>query len=158
MKITINERFYRKVKVLSEDDCWEWQAGADKNGYGCFWFTKRWELAHRVAYILANDLTLDDIKDQLILHSCDNPSCCNPKHLREGTHADNTQDCIERGRCYTGKQYGEYNPMSKITESDVREIRERIASGETQRSIAPLFGVTYKAISKIHTRRTWAHV
>jgi hypothetical protein len=32
------------------------------------------------------------------LHSCDNPPCFNPDHLREGTKADNSRDRVIRGR------------------------------------------------------------
>lgn len=32
-------------------------------------------------------------------HTCDYPPCVNPRHLIDGTHADNMADMAERGRC-----------------------------------------------------------
>jgi hypothetical protein len=32
----------------------------------------------------------------LALHTCDNPSCCNPDHLYEGTYSDNILDAVAR--------------------------------------------------------------
>lgn len=52
--------------------------------------------AHRLAYMLAHG---EDIPaGALVLHGCDVPACCNPAHLRLGTHADNQRDAIQRGR------------------------------------------------------------
>lgn len=44
-----------------------------------------------------------DVPDGMhILHSCDNPRCCNPEHLRIGTHQDNMNDKVSRGRSGLG--------------------------------------------------------
>ena len=51
--------------------------------------------AHRMAYEVAKG----DIPEGMhILHSCDNPKCCNPAHLRPGTHQENMDDMQARGR------------------------------------------------------------
>ena len=54
--------------------------------YGRLWYEGKIQLAHRVAYMLAGDVILPG---EVIMHSCDNPPCCNPAHLSAGTHADN---------------------------------------------------------------------
>lgn len=51
--------------------------------------------AHRVAYWLT---TGEWPADHVVRHTCDNPPCVNPAHLLLGTHSDNTQDKMDRGR------------------------------------------------------------
>jgi hypothetical protein len=101
-KQPLADRFWRKVNQGGSNACWEWTAATSGSGYGQF----TWEVAgkwigikaHRMAYMLANNLTVTDIKGWQILHSCDNPPCCNPGHLRKGTNADNQRDIDLRGR------------------------------------------------------------
>jgi hypothetical protein len=38
------------------------------------------------------------LKGVMLLHSCDNPRCINPNHLRPGTAADNSKDMVRRRR------------------------------------------------------------
>lgn len=53
--------------------------------------------------------------------SCDNPPCINPEHLWEGTHKDNIQDMMRKGRgnykrgggVPKGVYVGERHPQSK---------------------------------------------
>lgn len=99
---TREERFWSKVaKTNNPEECWEWQGAVHTNRkerYGVTSFEGRQWLTHRLAYFFANTLPPDP--DLNVLHSCDNPSCCNPRHLREGTQADNVDDMMKRGRHY----------------------------------------------------------
>jgi len=88
--------FWSRVEIGTPEKCWPWTANKYPSGYGRFKMHRRQRLAHRHALELAKGPT--PISGLLALHSCDNPICCNPDHLRWGTHRDNTQDCIKRGR------------------------------------------------------------
>ena len=92
---THEERFWSRVDQSGGlDACWLWQGPLMNKGYGTVKCNHRRWLAHRFSLYLY----LGREPQGLVLHSCDNPPCVNPRHLREGTHADNTRDAIERGR------------------------------------------------------------
>ncbi len=86
------ERFWAKVDVKGEDDCWEWQAYI-VNGYGQFSVSEKLDYAHRVSWRIVNGPIP---KGKLILHKCDNRKCVNPKHLYCGTYGDNNMDRAKR--------------------------------------------------------------
>ena len=88
-------RFWAKVDRSGE--CWLWQGSKDRQGYGRIKSPgMRVNLkAHRVAYAMSAGI---DPGAELVLHSCDNPSCCNPAHLSVGTHGENMQQMYDRGR------------------------------------------------------------
>lgn len=92
----------------------------------------------------------------VVRHTCDNPLCINPEHLIIGTNADNVRDKVERGR--TVSFPGELNPMAKLTEKQVLEIRKLLKEGWTMTEIAKKFNVSRKAISKIHNRKSWTYL
>jgi hypothetical protein len=127
----------------------------DRNGYALLRYNGKLEYHHRVAFAEANSLTMQDIEGKYILHSCDNPACVNPKHLRIGTPADNTADMMSRGRCGWKSQLGETNAASRLTKELVLEIR---ASPLTQVELAKKYGVTQANISSIILRKTWKHI
>jgi len=89
--------------IRAESGCWEWTGYKDPLGYGRFRHNRRRLYAHRAAY----EVLIGEIPEGLLVcHHCDNPSCINPEHLFLGTHKDNTQDCIEKGRFYPrGRRY-----------------------------------------------------
>lgn len=149
--------FWSKVRVLSPDECWEWQGGRDWNNYGAFYKQgerRRPFKAHRFAFEDKNGPIPDGL---VICHKCDNPPCCNPTHLFAGTYKDNMQDCSRKGR--TTKLHGAECHNSKLTDSDVVKIREMYSSGgETHRSLASKFGVEKNTITVILNRKGWKHV
>jgi hypothetical protein len=72
--------------------CWEWMGFIRPSGYGQVHQNK---LAHRVSWELHNGPIPNGV---LVLHKCDNKSCVNPDHLFLGSHRDNTQDMMSKGR------------------------------------------------------------
>lgn len=84
------EKFWNNVDVCGENDCWEWKAACNNiTGYGHTSLGS----SHRMAYKLKHG---EIPAGMWILHSCDNPKCCNPAHLRAGTPQDNVDDREKR--------------------------------------------------------------
>jgi hypothetical protein len=93
-KAPIALRFWDSVAVGEPDECWEWQACIDDKGYGRISVGGKAKLSHRVAWSLHHGRE----PDLNVLHTCDNPACCNPGHLYEGTYVDNGQDMVKARR------------------------------------------------------------
>lgn len=93
--MTTLERFWAKVDVQGPDDCWEWTGARHAQGYGHLRAAGRTMKAHRVSALIhfgPFDRRMD------VRHTCDNPPCVNPNHLRVGTTLQNVRDCIDKGR------------------------------------------------------------
>lgn len=97
---SLAERFWSKVDVTEEDECWNWTASADRFGRGRIWANGRSESSPRIAWELHHGRAVP--RSLLVLHTCDNPRCCNPKHLWTGTYRDNMLDMVEKGRMGLG--------------------------------------------------------
>lgn len=156
----IYARFWSKVSVPPSNlECWEWKGATNANGYGNFKMPSQAGSytvgAHRAAYMLFHG---DYPQDGLVIrHTCDNPRCVNPHHMLTGTVGDNVRDSFERGRRGppTIRKVGSENPMAKLTENDVVEIRRMIADGHTNTAIAKIYNVTHSNISDIRRGKTW---
>lgn len=134
------------------DACWEWTGGRNK-GYGVIAVHgSKVRIAHDVAWEVHYGRALP--KGRLVRHSCDNPPCVNPAHLLLGTHADNSDDKVERNRQAKGSGHG----IAKLTEADIPVIRQMYRGGFPQRIIAGRFLVTQGAISQVISGKTWSHV
>lgn len=96
------EAFTARVQIGPESECWPFMgARVPAGGYGRARLNTRLIAAHRVAYMLA----YGNIPEGLdVMHLCDNPPCCNPKHLRAATTLENMQDMIQKGRAAFQKQ------------------------------------------------------
>ncbi len=90
------KNFWSKVEIKLDTECWNFRGSKNKKGYGKFWTGSKLELAHRLAWRLSNDSDIP--KRRIICHHCDNPSCCNPKHIYCGTYGDNNLDLLRRKR------------------------------------------------------------
>jgi hypothetical protein len=79
-------RFWSKVKLADNGECWEWTAARDKTGYGRIKINKKLYLSHRAAY----EAFSGEIPEGLqIDHLCRNRWCCNPQHLEAVTRREN---------------------------------------------------------------------
>ncbi len=143
-------RFWLKVEKGKDDTCWRWLGGFFSTGYPAFWVRRSNIGGHRIMCAMHHGLAAG----RMALHSCDNPGCVNPQHLRWGTPADNMQDRSARARA----PRGETHPNSRLKVGEVRDIRARAATGESLSAIARSHGVTAQAVHRIVNRDVWKHV
>jgi hypothetical protein len=147
-------RFWPRVdRSGGPDACWPWMGYREAFGHGRFWADGRHQLAHRVAWAFTNGPIAPDVA---LCHRCDNPPCCNPAHLFEGTRADNIADMVAKGRHRNGDIRGERNPNAKLTEAAVRQIRADRAAGALLREIAERHGITEGLVSMIARGLLWS--
>lgn len=79
------KQFWLNVDKRGPYECWEWKGLRNKGGYGKF----HGEGSHRFA--LESSIGFIPV-DKFVLHKCNNPACCNPRHLYVGTRIDNMGD------------------------------------------------------------------
>jgi hypothetical protein len=124
----------------------------NEKGYGKFGNGRKQHLyAHRTAY----ERTKGPLAPGMYAcHRCDNPPCCNPAHLWEGTHADNTADAVAKGLM----NRGEHNGSAKLTAAQVLAIRAQLATGITHTALSQEYHVSRALIGRIANRLAWAHL
>ena len=155
-------RFWRFVQ--QGDGCWEWTGHRALKGYGLITRDHRGGL--RTAHRLSWEIHYGPIPAGLcVCHRCDNPPCVRPDHLFLGTAGENSLDMWAKGR---GKpivfdparhRRGEDAPSAKLTEDNVRLIRQMYAEGNiSQSALGRRFGITQGAVWLIVSRQRWAHV
>jgi hypothetical protein len=152
------ECFWSKVDVKDLQSCWNWTGAKKPSGYGNVRVNKKYLISHRVAFSLANG---EIPEGYIVCHICDNPSCCNPSHMMLGKIKSNYCDMLIKNRQQYKKHkaYGSRNAMSKLTEQDVKKIREAYKSGWlNQYGLADLYGVSQPCIGSIVRNKTWSHV
>lgn len=88
----LNARLRRRfaAKLMQNGECLEFTGLINENGYGIVTARGARILAHRLAWVIANEREVPTGK--IVCHRCNNTKCCNPKHLYAGTHQDNADD------------------------------------------------------------------
>lgn len=161
------KRFWSKVRVGAQDECWSWTAGSSKNGYGRFGVGDGVVMdAHRFAWLLVHG----DPGPLCVLHHCDYRLCCNPfECLFLGTKTVNAKDRDAKGRTARGGTHGsrthperwargEASGSAALTEADVRLLRARYAAGASYDELAIEFDVVRGTVSNAVTGKTWGHM
>lgn len=129
------DRFWAKVDRRSPDECWEWQGCVSTSGYGR---AGKCGYAHRTAYEIS---TGQQCGSMFVLHSCDNPRCCNPAHLSLGDAGDNARDMASKGRVGGGQKL-------KLSPEIVRNMRD--VGGYSFRAIGRMLGATHGAAARAY--------
>lgn len=136
-KIPSRHRLLDGIGPENEKGCWLWIMGTDQNGYGRI--DKK--LAHRVSF----EEFIGPIPYGLfVLHSCDNPPCVNPRHLRLGDQVDNMNDAKNRGRLW-----------SRLTKEQAIEIRN---SNESPTMLSKKFSISREHVYRIKSGESWFYV
>lgn len=127
----------------TEDGCWNWERARSSTGYGSLVLDgQKWSV-HR----LVCELAYGPADGRYALHSCDNPSCCSPVHLRWGTAQENSIEAAVR------------RPAARrLTAEMVLEARRQHAEGVPAADLAVLMGTPYSTMNQAVTGVTWKHL
>ncbi len=177
------KRFTSKVNKSGGDDaCWPWTGSTVRDGYGFITFSGTGIGSHRVAWMLANKIAITP--RVMVCHSCDNPPCCNPKHLFLGLNKHNMADMVLKGRSASGERHrfhrypetiprglpwrnllmphyrrGEASSHAKLTNREVRRLHALYYThGYCIKEISERVGRPRSTVSQICSGSRWPHL
>jgi len=164
-EMTDEQKFERLKKsfekhVIRQEGCWNWKGPIAHGGYGVMSCRRGIgpDRAHRASWLIHKGAIPEGMH---VCHSCDNPICTNPKHLWIGTHKQNNDDKIAKGRANWAQppcKKGSENGSSKLNESQVVEIKKLLSQGHACYRIGKLFNVSSTTIKRIRNGVNWKHV
>lgn len=148
-----------KVMVVKKlGNCWEWQralTGGDRtHRYAMVHYDERVRHVNRITFEKQGNVLTPKIH---VRHKCDHSKCVNPNHLELGSHQDNVDDMVQRGRQAKGTDNGRV----KLTSEQVLEIREKYkdkSKSTSQRELAREYGVHQTLIGFIVREEIWKHI
>lgn len=145
------DRFMKYVDKTGLNGCWNW-IGAIDQGYGKFRIDDKNIPAHRASVLFFHKQNIN-FSGLLVCHKCDNTRCVNPDHLFLGTHQDNVDDKMRKGRHNTGR--GEAYKHAKLTDEKVLYIRD---CEKTSEQLAKELNVSTSNINAIRSGKRWKHI
>ena len=152
------DRFWSKVDIRGEDDCWQWQLTPTDHGYGLFAAGGTLHRTSRFCYEHGDGLYTKEITGKLrIATSCRNKMCCNPKHMV----LNSQQEVFDKMRAAGQISVGSKCKQSKLIESDIINIRARYTPRSLSDGLKPIsedYSVSPGCIRDIIIRKTWRHV
>lgn len=148
--VTHEDMFWQHVNKNGPNGCWIWNRYRQRQGYGWVCVKGRYWLAHRLAW--------EFVKGQVpaglfVLHKCDNPPCVNPDHMFLGTHQDNCDDKIAKGRMAVGEMV----KRVVLNERKVKRIRWLRKRGLDYTRIGELVSCT-PGCARAAVTTYWKHV
>lgn len=158
------EWLWSKVDKRGDKECWPWTGPLSSDGRGRIGTggrAGRDVLAHRVVWENVNGpIPGGGPKPHgwVVMHTCDNPPCCNPAHLRLGSQRDNVVDMDTKGRRKTLARAGEDHPGAKHTQQQANAVHAALSEDTGYGSIpriARKVGVDETFVRNIKKGRIW---
>lgn len=139
-----HEKHKDKIELVPGVDCWIWTGSVGAGGHGRVNHRRQVQYAHRLAFAHSKGPIP---KGMVVRHLCGCSACVRPGHLAVGTHADNSRDTVEMERTQT-----------KLSKSDVRELRRLYNCGMPLKDIAEKFGIAFGSVYPIVTYKSFIHL
>lgn len=143
---------WSKVEKRGVDDCWPWKGAQSFYGYGSLSFEGARHRSNRAVL----EVTVGGGGGLDALHLCHNPACCNPTHLKWGTHKENMEHKAAAGR--ENRPKGENHWNSRIDKNTASAIKAALAAGRRQTEIAITHGVKRSLVADISAGRAWKEI
>jgi len=141
---------FRLLSSVARDKktgCWLWQRATNK-GYGLIRVDGVMQRVHRVSFAL---YCRSISPDEVVRHTCDNPTCMNPTHLIGGTQTQNIADRDQRKRQARGSRHGQ----SKLKSQEVVAIIAAHAEGESYSALGRRYSVHHTVIRDVVLGNSW---